>query len=142
MNRRTFIQSSAVGATATLFSPYGIAAPRASKYRTALIGTGWWGGNILRVAMAAGQSKVVALCDVDQNQLTKTAAEVEKLSGDKPKLYRDFRELLATEKPEIVIVATPDHWHPLICIAAVQAGAHVYVEKPISHTINEGGYLI
>lgn len=142
MNRRTFIQSSAVGATATLFSPYGIAAPRASKYRTALIGTGWWGGNILRVAMAAGQSKIVALCDVDQSQLTKAAAEVEKLSGDKPKLYRDFRELLATEKPEIVIVATPDHWHPLICIAAVQAGAHVYVEKPISHTINEGKAMV
>ena len=49
---------------------------------------------------------------------------------------------MATEKPEIVIVATPDHWHPLICIAAVQAGAHVYVEKPISHTINEGKAMV
>ena len=81
MNRRTFIQNSAVGATATLFSPYGIAAPRATKYRTALIGTGWWGMNILGAAMAAGQSKVVAMCDVDENQISKAAAEVEKPSG-------------------------------------------------------------
>lgn len=142
INRRTFIQSTAAGAAVTLFSPYGIAAPRAAKYRTALIGTGWWGMNILRAAMAAGQSKVVAMCDVDENQIGKAAAEVEKLSGDTPKKYRDFRELLATEKPEIVIVATPDHWHPLICIAAVQAGAHVYVEKPVSHTINEGKAMV
>ena len=142
INRRTFIQNTAAGAAVTLFSPYGIAAPRATKYRTALIGSGWWGMNILRAAIAAGQSKVVAICDVDQSQVGKAAAEVEKLNGDKPKQYNDFRELLATEKPEIVIVATPDHWHPLICIAAVQAGAHVYVEKPISHTINEGKAMV
>ncbi len=55
MNRRTFIQSTAAGAAATLFSPYGIAAPRASKYRAAVYGTGWWGMNILRVAIAAGR---------------------------------------------------------------------------------------
>ena len=68
--------------------------------------------------------------------------EVGKLTGDKPKKYGDFRELLAKEKPEIVIVATPDHWHPLITIAAVQQGAHVYVEKPIGHTINEGKAMV
>src|SRR5207302_2813718 len=79
---------------------------------------------------------------VDQRQLAGAAAEVEKLSGDQPKGYPDFRELLAKEKPEIVIVATPDHWHPLAAIAAVRAGAHVYVEKPISHTIHEGRAMV
>ena len=143
MNRRDFLLHTAAAAgTATLFSPYGIAAPTAAKYRTALIGSGWWGMNILRVGMAAGQSKVVALCDVDQNQLAKVAAEVEKLSGDKPKIYKDYREMLAAEKPEIVIVATPDHWHALTCIEAIKAGAHVYVEKPVSHTINEGKAMV
>jgi predicted dehydrogenase len=57
-------------------------------------------------------------------------------------LYGDFRELLTAQKPDIVIVATPDHWHPLIAIAAMQAGAHVYVEKPIGHTINEGKAMV
>lgn len=117
-------------------------AGKTRPYRTALIGSGWWGKNILREAIAAGESKVVALCDVDQQMLAEAAAEVEKLNGDKPKKYGDFRELLAKEKPEIVIVATPDHWHPLITIAAVQQGAHVYVEKPISHTINEGKAMV
>lgn len=112
------------------------------KYRTALIGTGWWGMNILREAMAAGQSQVIALCDVDENQITPAATEVTRLSGDQPKLYKDYREMLAKEKPEVVIVGTPDHWHALIAIAAVESGAHVYVEKPISHTINEGRAMV
>ncbi len=111
-------------------------------YRTALIGTGWWGKNILHCAMQAGQSKVVALCDVDRNSLVPAGEEVTKLNGDKPRLYKDYRELLAKEKPEIVIVATPDHWHPLITIAALEAGAHVYVEKPIGHTIQEGRAMV
>ena len=63
-------------------------------------------------------------------------------NGAAPRKYKDFRELLAKEKPEIVIVGTPDHWHPLITIAAVQAGAHVYVEKPISHNLLEGVRMV
>lgn len=117
-------------------------AGKTRPYRTALIGAGWWGTNILREAIAAGESKVVAMCDVDPNQLEKSHAELGKLTRDQPKKYGDFRELLAKEKPEIVIVATPDHWHPLITIAAVQQGAHVYVEKPIGHTIYEGRAMV
>ena len=64
------------------------------KYRTAQIGTGWWGMNILGEAMQSGQCKVVAMCDVDPNQLDPAAEKVEKLTGDKPKKYRDYRELL------------------------------------------------
>ncbi len=134
MNRRRFL------GTAAALPIFGAAADK--KYRTALVGTGWWGMNILRVAMEAGQSKVVAMCDVDPNQLDPAAADVNKLSGDQPKKYRDYRELLLKEKPEIVIVGTPDHWHPLVMIAAVQAGAHVYVEKPIGHTIREGRAMV
>ncbi|MEM8964889.1 MAG: Gfo/Idh/MocA family oxidoreductase [Bacteroidota bacterium] len=141
MNRRDFIKSSA-GATAgasLIYSPYSIARSQQNKkYTTALIGSGWWGMNILREAIAADRAKVVALCDVDQRQLDQAMEETGKLTSDKPKRYADYRELLATEKPEVVIVATPDHWHPLQTIAAVEAGAHVYVEKPIGHTINEG----
>src|SRR6266852_181012 len=139
-HRRDFIKASVAASLAFSAKPIFGAPP--SKYRTALIGSGWWGMNILRTAMEAGESRVVAMCDVDENQLNPAVAEVEKLSSDRPKKYKDYRELLEREKPEIAIVATPDHWHPLITIAAVKAGAHVYVEKPISHTINEGRAMV
>ncbi len=112
------------------------------KYRTAVIGTGWWGMNILTTAMEAGASQVVAMCDVDRNQLDPAHEKVRKLSSDQPAKYSDFREMLTKEKPEIVIVATPDHWHPLATIEAINAGAHVYVEKPISHTLHEGRAMV
>jgi predicted dehydrogenase len=142
MQRRTFIQTTAAATVGFAAAPLIKVLGKDKKYTTALIGSGWWGGNILRCAMQAGESKVVALCDVDENQIKATLEEVKKLSGDTPKIYRDYRELLAKEKPEIVIVATPDHWHPLIAIAAMKAGAHVYVEKPICHTINEGKAMV
>lgn len=139
MNRRQFVKTS-VGATVA--GPIIRVMGKDKVFKTALIGSGWWGMNILRCAIQAGESKVVALCDADRSQLEKAAAGVASLNGDKPKLYSDYRELLAREKPEIVIVATPDHWHPLIAIAAMKAGAHVYVEKPICHTIDEGKAMV
>ena len=97
---------------------------------------------ILRCAIEAGRCRVVGLCDPDRNQLVPASQEVGRLTGGKPNRYSDYRELLAAEEPDIVIVATPDHWHPLITIAAVEAGAHVYVEKPIGHTIKEGRAMV
>jgi predicted dehydrogenase len=146
MNRTDFLKTTALAGATLITDPLKvrafIARKPAQKYRTAVVGAGWWGGNILRCAVQAGESKIVGLCDVDTRQLKKTSDELGKLTTDQPKLYRDYREMLATEKPEIVIVATPDHWHPLIAIAAMQAGAHVYVEKPIGHTINEGKAMV
>jgi predicted dehydrogenase len=136
MDRRTLLK------TAFQASPLILGAQNRPRYTTALIGTGWWGMNILNEAIAAGESKVVAMCDVDPNQLDPAVEKVQKLTSDAPKKYRDYRELLAKEKPEIVIVGTPDHWHPLITIDAVRSGAHVYVEKPISHTVHEGWAMV
>ena len=68
--------------------------------------------------------------------------EIRKLSSDQPKRYKDYRELLRKEKPDIAIVATPDHWHALPTIEAVKSGAHVYVEKPVCHTIDEGKAMV
>jgi predicted dehydrogenase len=142
MNRRNFLRTSVAAAFGLpAFSIPG-ADSAAKKYRTALIGCGWWGGNILREAMASGACDVVGLCDVDTRQMGRLFENVAQLAGQQPKRYKDYRELLAAEKPEIAIVATPDHWHALPMIAAVQAGAHVYVEKPISHTINEGRAMV
>lgn len=141
MHRRDLIKTSLVAGMAFSAAPL-LGADSGRKYRTALIGCGWWGRNILRYALASGECRIVGLCDVDQNQLAGAAAEVEKLSGDQPKGYPDYRELLEKEKPEIAIIATPDHWHALTAIAAMKAGAHVYVEKPVSHTINEGRAMV
>jgi predicted dehydrogenase len=141
MSRRNFMQTSALSTTA-LYPAILRGETQRPRYKTALIGSGWWGMNILRTAIASGDCQVVALCDVDENQLKPAMAEVRKLSGDTPKAYHDYRELLAKEKPDIAIVATPDHWHALQTIAAVKAGAHVYVEKPVSHTIHEGKAMV
>jgi predicted dehydrogenase len=142
ITRREFLQASAA-AGALLAAPAVITAAKADKrYRTALVGSGWWGMNIFREALGSGQCEAVALCDVDDNQLEPALAEVGKLTRDQPRPYKDYRLLLERERPEIVIVATPDHWHPLATIAAVKAGAHVYVEKPICHTLNEGRAMV
>jgi predicted dehydrogenase len=141
INRRDFIKTTLATGMAGYASPV-LGRPDGQKYKTALIGTGWWGMNILGEAMACGQCRVVAMCDVDIRQMNPAAEAVNKLTGELPKKYKDYRELLDKEKPEIVIVGTPDHWHPLIMIAAVKAGAHVYVEKPIGHTIKEGRAMV
>jgi predicted dehydrogenase len=141
IDRRTFLKSMVASGLA-LSAPAILKAVSGKTYRTALIGSGWWGMNIAGEAMKSGRCKMVALCDVDQRYLDPAAEKVESLTGETPKKYTDYRELLEKEKPDIAIVATPDHWHPLITIAAVNAGAHVYVEKPISHTIMEGKAMV
>jgi predicted dehydrogenase len=144
--RRQFIKSAAAGAAlgsaALGGAPFIHAAGKAKRYRTALIGSGWWGMNILREAMSAGNVNVVALCDVDSDKLEIAAEEVEDLSSDQPAIYTDFRELLDKENIEIAIVATPDHWHALNTISAIDSGAHVFVEKPTGHTIGESRAMV
>jgi predicted dehydrogenase len=137
LNRRRFLSASAAASVALSGGPFVLGAAKARKYRTALIGAGWWGMNILREAVKAGQSQVVALCDVDEGQLEVAADELAGMTADEPNRYRDFRQLFDKEDIEIAIVATPDHWHALQTIAALQAGAHVFVEKPTGHTVLE-----
>ena len=142
MNRRQLLKTSAAASAAfTSFPILGAETP-GKKRSIALIGSGWWGMNILGTAMEVGGCKVVGMCDVDERQLRPARETVQRLTGDQPRAYRDYRELLQKEKPEIAIVATPDHWHPLIMIEAVRAGSHVYVEKPIGHTVREGRAMV
>ncbi|MBN1126856.1 MAG: Gfo/Idh/MocA family oxidoreductase, partial [Sedimentisphaerales bacterium] len=140
IDRRDFLKAAA-GSGLAFMAP-SLSAKTGKTYRTALIGSGWWGTNIMREAVASDACKIVALCDVDESQLAKSRAELAKMYNDQPKAYKDYRELLDKEKPDIAIVATPDHWHPLITIAACKAGADVYVEKPICHTVYEGRAMV
>ena len=137
MNRKTFLKTSALASAGILSRPF-ITYGKVSKYRVALIGCGWWGTNILREAVASGEAEVVALCDADENQIISCEKELNTWCPDKPKKYKDFRDCIKNAKPDIVINATPDHWHALIAIEAMNNGAHVFLEKPISHTLKEG----
>ncbi|MGJ8695093.1 MAG: Gfo/Idh/MocA family protein [Verrucomicrobiaceae bacterium] len=137
--RRNFLS----GVAGTLGAPLILGDIKSGKvYRTALIGCGWWGTNILREAVKAGHSSVVAVCDVDQHAMVRVNEELKGWTGSVAKEYEDFREMLEKESPEIVIVGSPDHWHAFHMIAAVRAGAHVYCEKPIGHNIREGQAMV
>lgn len=141
-NRRMFLRSTAAAGTLLAAGPWVRAAEPNQRLRTALIGCGWWGKNILKEAIASGRVKVVGLCDVDATAREVASEQVSDLNGDQPKVFNDYRELLDQLKPEVVIIATPDHWHALQTIAAVRAGAHVFVEKPTGHTVNESRAMV
>jgi predicted dehydrogenase len=141
MNRRNFLKSS-MAAGMAVAAPTILIANAEKKYRTCLIGSGWWGTNIAREALMSGRCTIVAMCDVDSNQMDSSIRTLKEFIDQTPKKYKDYRELLDEQKPDIAIVATPDHWHPLVTIASVKAGAHVYVEKPISHTVKEGRAMV
>lgn len=142
MKRRQFVKTTASATASISALPLFASTFNNKKYRLGLIGSGWWGMNILREAIRSQRIKVVGLCDVDERALRKVAGEVKQLNGDEPKHYKDFRELVDKENLDMVIVATPDHWHALNAIYAIKKGCHVFLEKPIGHTINEGKAIL
>ena len=105
----------------------------------ALIGAG--GQGTRDAQNAAGWGDVVAVCDVDEKR---AAVAVEKLTveGRKPKVYRDFREVLARSDVQVLVNGTPDHWHTLVNLGAARAKKDVYAEKPLTLTIDEGRRLV
>ncbi len=94
--------------------------------------------------MQVAPVEVVSLCDVDSVMLREAASQVAARQASKktPRTYGDYRKMLAERDLDLVIVATPDHWHALPMIAAVEAGADVYVEKPISVDVVEGQAMV
>jgi len=113
-------------------------------YRVGLIGTGWYGKSDLFRLIQVAPVEVVALCDVDKNLLSEAANMVSQRqkSRKKPILYNDYQKMLAENKLDIVLIGTPDHWHALQTIDAIKAGAHVYVQKPISVDVIEGEAMV
>lgn len=150
MNRRTFLGASTTaalswtGLKAAGWSSSGLGFNHAGKpMKAAVIGTGWFGMvNCRRMLEVAPEIQVVAMADVDSAMLDDAAKQVVEKGQKEPKKYHDYRKLVGDEKLDIVIVGSPDHWHALHMIAAVEAGADVYVEKPISHDIAEGQAMV
>lgn len=145
ISRRRFLQSSAAVLAVSAYGAYGLDLIHPARpYRVALIGTGWYGKSDLFRLIQVVPVEVVALCDVDQKLLNAAGALVaqRQKSGKTPKLYKDYRKLLAENELDIVLIGTPDHWHALNMIDAVKAGAHVYVQKPISVDVMEGEAMV
>ncbi len=112
------------------------------RIRVGLIGCGGMGSGDLRDMLKSG-CECVALCDVDNDQVAKLRASIDKTFNQKPALItQDFRQVLDRKDIDAVIVGTPDHWHALPTVMACEAGKDVYVEKPLSLTIGEGRVMV
>jgi len=140
MNRRDFVKMSAAGLSlAALNSGYGDVLESKPK-RVGLIGTGWYGKADLFRLIQVAPVEVVSLCDVDKVMLNEAADMVagRQASKKRPRIYGDYRKMLQEKDLDIVLIATPDHWHALPMIEAVKSGADVYVQKPTGVDVVEG----
>jgi predicted dehydrogenase len=146
LTRRTFLKHSTVAAGAVVLSArsWGQVAGATTDLRVAVIGLNGRGKNHLASLAKVSGVRVVALCDVDTAVLEKVKAT--KVGDATPyayaKTFTDVRELLAMPDLDAVTIATPNHWHSLGAIWALQAGKDVYVEKPVSHNVWEGRQLV
>ncbi len=163
LSRRTFLIHSAAAGTALtaqiLTAPAVLSAGGANdRIRVGFIGVGNRGSQLLQGFMAQKDCQVAALCDVYEPYLARDRSQVapeiiqsigpglvprmdEKFDGPVNR-YRDFRRLLEQKDLDAVVIATPDHWHALQTIAALDAGKDVYVEKPLTITIPEGRRMV
>jgi predicted dehydrogenase len=137
-NRREFFASGAAAAAGCLIVPrHVLGAPGkpapSDKLNIGCIGIGGQGGGVTRDLASLANVNIVALCDVDESYAARTV----KAYPERP-FYKDYRVMLEKEKGlDAVMIATPDHWHAPISIAAMRLGKHVYCEKPLAHTIEE-----
>src|ERR1700743_1470496 len=88
------------------------------------------------------QARITHVCDVETNILAKFADAATKMMGEAPQTQQDFRKVLELKDIDAITIATPDHWHAPMAILGLQAGKHVYVEKPCSHNPGEGALLV
>ncbi len=144
MNRREFLKASAAATVALSTSSILAADTDGPRKRVGLIGCGWYGKSDLLRLVQVAPVEVVSLCDVDRNMVSAAADLVatRQISKQKPRVYHDYREMLKEKDLDIVLIGTPDHWHALAMIAAVESGADVYVQKPISVDVLEGEAML
>ena len=140
--RRTFLKTAGLGAVAMAMNAGQAPAADSSRLTVGVIGTGGMGGNHVRNLAVRKDVDLAYVCDVDQKRLADNAAKAEMASGRAPQAVTDLRKVLSDRNVDAVFIATPDHWHTPAAILALDAGKHVYVEKPCCHNIREGRLLI
>lgn len=144
--RRKFIKNTAMGAAGiTLLSSskmYGSILGANSNVNIAILGTGGRAHSLAKAVKFSKNAKITHICDVDLKALDKFKVFCNKELGYVPDAEQDFRKVLENKDVDAVLVATPEHWHAPMAIMAMQAGKHVYVEKPCSHNAHETELLI
>jgi len=150
-SRRNFLKHAAVaGALPWLLPSHVWSAQTAPNNQITLgfVGMGTQNRSLLHNFLRHSETRVLAVCDVDTNRREAAKQSVEsfytqsKIDYKGCAAYNDFRELLARKDIDGVVIATPDHWHGLVTIAAAQAGKDIYCEKPLSHTVFEGRAMV
>lgn len=142
VSRRGFLGRSAAVALA---APFAVNAAGANdKIAVGMIGLGIRGSLLLERLYSGSKdtATVSAICDAYTGNLAKAGARVATLGGNAPRTYGDYRELLQDKSIDAVIIATPEHLHCTMLIDALEAGKHVYIEKPLAHTIEEGEKIL
>src|SRR5262245_28651914 len=136
--RRSFIKNAALGiTTAAILNRSSLRASSTSeRVRLGVIGCGNQGGNHIKVLSGLKDAHVVYVADIDGARLTTAVSESSGAKG-----VNDFRRILDDASVDAVTIATPDHWHVPAALLALEAGKHVYVEKPCCHNIREGQLL-
>lgn len=141
--RREFLKTTGAGiaglATLNVLSAFAQGSP-SERIRHAVIGTGGMGKNHVKSFAGLPDCEVVAVCDLDPGRLNQIAASLP--NAGSVRKFSDFRRLLEDKTIDTVSIATCDHWHTPIALAAILAGKHVYVEKPCSHNVRESNLLV
>ncbi len=155
LTRRQFLKSSAVAATGALAGPiivptsvFGADAP-SIRITLGCIGVGRMGLEDMKEAMGFRQVQVIAVCDVDAKRAENAKQLVEKHYSTQGRIgsykgcaiYKDFRELISRDDIDAVLIVTPDHWHALPALAAAKAGKDIFLQKPLTLTIQQGRVL-
>jgi predicted dehydrogenase len=152
-SRRDFLKTALIAGAAPLILPSHIwAADSAPSNQITLgfIGVGAQGNGLLHACLPRKDFKVLAISDVDTTRRNHAKDSVESAyASDNASgaykgcdTYNDFRELLARKDIDAVVIATPDHWHALVSVAAAKAGKDIYCEKPMAHTVHEGRAMV
>lgn len=143
-NRRTFVKSAAAAGAAFAVAPAigraGISANE--KIGACVVGVNGRGGSHISGWLNDERTEIVAIVDVDEDVGNRRCEAIADKQGSRPKLYTDMRKAFEDDAVDMVSTATPNHWHALTGIWAMQAGKDAYVEKPVCHNVHEGTALI
>lgn len=147
VTRREFLDTLAVGATSLAVSTsaksYSQILGSNDRLNFAIIGLNGRGyAHLASLKANKAAACITHVCDVDATILRKFAAQTKEAMGEAPAAEKDFRNILQLKEVDAITIASPDHWHTPMALAALQAGKHVYVEKPCSHNPAEGALLV
>src|SRR5271169_2237477 len=147
VTRREFLDALAIGAAGmavgTTAKSYSQILGSNDRLNFAIIGLNGRGyAHLASLKANRNAARISHVCDVDSTILRKFADRVQQEMGEAPAAEKDFRRILEQKDVDAITIATPDHWHTPMAIAGLQAGKHVYVEKPCSHNPAEGALLV